>query len=106
MASKPLRQSAKGQECLLRLFPHCVGWLNFDTVVLCHMPTGDGTMGGKGPDTWATYGCHVCHDIVDGRQQSNQITELELQKCISRGIFLTQEKMKDLGLITVKGEKR
>ena len=89
---------------MLRLFPHCIGWINSETVVLCHMPTGDGMMGGKGPDTWAAYGCAACHDIVDGRRQDHQLSEHDIQSQIYRAIFLTQERMKEKGLITVKGE--
>lgn len=102
-----LRQSAKGEECLLRLFPHCVGWENSDSVVLCHMPTGDGKMGGKGPDTWAAYGCSVCHDIIDGRigAGQHQLSRHDIITSMLRGICLTQERMKEKGLITVKGEK-
>lgn len=64
-------------------------------------------MGGKGPDTWAAYGCHACHNIVDGRigAGQHQLSREDINAGIMRGIYLTQESMKAQGLITVKGEK-
>lgn len=100
MKSSKLRASAKGKECLLRMFPHCE-WLS-ETVVLCHLPTGDGTMGGKGPDHWAVYGCRTCHDILDGRKQDHTLSEADIRNCMWRGLYLTQLSMIQNGLITTK----
>lgn len=65
--STPIRKSAKGEECTIRLPMVC----NYDTstTVLCHsnlLEDGKG-MGLKAPDEKAAYGCSACHDVVDGR---------------------------------------
>jgi hypothetical protein len=67
-----LRKLAEGQDCKLR-FPH---YCNRDstTVVLCHLKRGwCGSI--KPPDIVAVYGCSTCHDIVDGRMQTDWTRE-------------------------------
>lgn len=64
----PIRRSARGEECTIRLPMVC----NYDTstTVLCHsnlLEDGKG-MGLKAPDTRAAYGCSACHDVIDGRR--------------------------------------
>lgn len=57
--SKPLRDSAQGQQCTLRL-DGCTG--DASTVVLCHIRRGGSAgMGVKPPDWFAFYGCAHCH---------------------------------------------
>lgn len=66
MKSKTIRNSAKGEECTLRIAGVC----NYDkdTTVLCHVQTEGGKMGGKEDDeASAVYGCSACHDAMDGR---------------------------------------
>lgn len=59
--SKKLRESARGQECLIRS-PQCNG--DPDTTVLCHL--GGGGMGTKHSDLHGAFGCSDCHTLVDG----------------------------------------
>lgn len=63
----PIRKSARGQECTLRIPGVCN--FNTETTVLCHSPylsSGRG-MGLKAPDEDACYGCSACHDMLDRR---------------------------------------
>lgn len=60
--SKKLRDSAKGQDCLIRS-PVCN--FNPETTVLCHM-NGGGT-GTKKSDIFGAFGCSDCHDLCDSR---------------------------------------
>ena len=60
--SKKLRDSARGQDCLIRS-PKCNG--DPETTVLCHL--GGGGMATKQSDYKAAFGCSSCHDLVDGR---------------------------------------
>jgi hypothetical protein len=86
--STPIRKSAKGEECTLR-FPGVCNHRT-DTTVLCHsnaLADGKG-MGLKAPDTAAAYGCHACHDVLDGRAP--------------RPAGMTQETMLDLFRMAVK----
>ena len=65
LVSQLLRDSARGQECTIRLPGIC----NRDpaTTVLCHLP-GGGT-GMKHSDIHAAFACSSCHDEVDRRTQ-------------------------------------
>jgi hypothetical protein len=69
MVSQKLRDSARNQECTLRLPGICQG--GTETTVLCHLPSHIGLkgMGMKVPDWWACFGCHDCHDGIDRRRQ-------------------------------------
>lgn len=63
VASKKLRQSARGQDCTLRIAGVC----NYDpeTVVLCHFPCE--ISASKSTDMSSGFGCSACHDVIDGR---------------------------------------
>jgi len=64
--SKKLRDSARGENCTLRL-PGCL--FNHETVVLAHLPgTGMKGIGMKVPDIFSAYACMHCHDVIDGRK--------------------------------------
>jgi len=63
LVSQLLRNSARGQECTIRLPGIC----NRDpaTTVLCHLPGGGASI--KHPDIFGAFGCLACHDEVDRR---------------------------------------
>ncbi len=63
-----ITKSARGQPCLLRL-DGCVSGGQNDTTVYAHLNTGG--MGQKALDIHGAYMCHSCHDIVDGRVQTD-----------------------------------
>ena len=62
-----IRDSAKGEECHVRLVGICNG--RTDTTVWSHWPgiDGDRGMGIKALDACGAYACVACHDAVDGR---------------------------------------
>lgn len=63
LVSPKLQRSARGQECTLQV----VGVCNFnpDTVVLAHVQTEGGKMGGKCDDFSAVFCCSECHRWLD-----------------------------------------
>lgn len=62
----PLRESARGQQCALRLPGICNG--DPETTVLAHIRRGGvGGMGLKPPDPCGVFACSACHDVMDGR---------------------------------------
>jgi hypothetical protein len=85
MANK-LRQSARGQECQVRLYQICRG--RNDTVILAHLPGGG--VGGKGFDTAASFCCFECHDAIDGRVQTDLYTQDDLTLAHLQGVMRTQ----------------
>lgn len=96
----PIRKSARGEECLIQL--PGADYHDPATTVLCHsnqLAAGKG-MGLKAPDTQAAYGCHYCHDIVDGRRPLPPgLTQEAMLQRFERGIARTQEKLKQKGLM-------
>lgn len=93
-----ITQSARGKECKIRLFPYC----NQDpeTTVFCHAPSAHKGMGVKSPDWWGTYGCSVCHDIVDRRIRVD-LTDYEIDKNFFRAVFEFQAEAHEEGLIVI-----
>jgi hypothetical protein len=95
LISKKLRDSARGQQCTLRL-DGCL--YSPETVVLCHVPgTGMKGTGMKTIDVCAVFGCDNCHSIIDGRKRGEWS-----YKDIVRALAETWVIWLDLGLITYK----
>lgn len=63
MKSNKLRQSARGQDCTMRVVDVCN--YNPETTVLAHINTEGGCMGGKAPDYSAAFMCSACHTWLD-----------------------------------------
>lgn len=64
---QPIRDSARGEECTVRLLGVCNH--NPETTVWSHCPlniAGHG-MGTKSLDVLGCYCCSACHDVADGR---------------------------------------
>ena len=98
LISKKLRNSARNQDCTLRL-----ACCNFDpeTTVLAHLPVNQGGMGMKSPDIFAVFACSSCHDALDGRKPY-QIDKDDLLRALAE----TQMKWFEMGLIKVEGVKQ
>ena len=94
--SKKLRDSARGEECTLRLPGHCNH--NPETSVLCHLPHGGRGMGYKVSDSHAVIACSGCHDALDQRALP-QVSQRELSDSIVRAMAETQEIWREKGLV-------
>jgi hypothetical protein len=95
VCSKVLKDSAKGQNCTLRLT--CCNH-NPETTVLAHLPVGQKGMGMKRPDYLAVFACSDCHDRLDGRTKGG----VE-HKDMLRALGETQGYWVKKGLIKVEG---
>lgn len=102
--SPRLRKSARGQECTLRLPGICVG--GTETTVLCHLPSHIGLKGAgmKVPDWWAVFGCHACHDVIDGRRLAGQANVFA--PYVLDAVQRTWAVWFDLGLLRAAGDDR
>ena len=100
--SKKLRDSARGEQCTLRIPGVCCG--DPETVVLAHPPVANGGMGTKGSDIDGAFACHQCHDVLDGRT-TNTVPLWEVYECFIRGAAETRARMVERGLIKVEGAK-
>lgn len=84
--------------CALQIYPYCNG--NPETTVLCHLNGNRKGMGIKSHDFFGVYGCSDCHDVIDGRRQTDLPKE-EILKCQLRALERTWEQMITDGLITM-----
>tara|TARA_R100000951_G_C2571544_1_gene158910 strand:+ start:51 stop:338 length:288 start_codon:yes stop_codon:yes gene_type:complete len=94
MAKKTIRNSARGEDCSLRL--QCS---SPETVILAHIGRNRG-MAIKCGDHFAVYACSNCHDIIDGRVNSS-FGKLELDGEKLRALEETQGKLINKGLLNV-----
>ena len=69
LKSKALRNSAKGQNCTMRIPGVC----NYDTetTALAHCPLKQKGMALKSSDYWAAFACSDCHDAMDNHRVEN-----------------------------------
>lgn len=88
-----LTESAKGQECQVRIPGVCNR--NPETVVLAHL-NGAG-MGRKAHDIHGAYACSACHDEIDRRTRRVDTDYAKL--CHLEGVIRTQLLMLEAGLI-------
>lgn len=91
-----LRESARGQECLVRLPGVCNR--NPETVVLAHL--GGGGMGMKKKDIHASFCCSSCHDEVDRRTWVFEKDYTELAH--RQGVERTQDYWIENGMVTTR----
>tara|TARA_R110000851_G_C12968055_1_gene555021 strand:- start:42 stop:329 length:288 start_codon:yes stop_codon:yes gene_type:complete len=94
--SKKIRNSARDEDCSLRL-----GTCSSpETVILAHVGRNRG-IGIKCADYFAVYACFNCHDIIDGRVKSD-LTKDEINSEKIRALEETQGKLIDKGLLVIK----
>lgn len=96
--SKKLRDSARGQECTVRVPGVC----NYDpdTTVLAHV--NGGGMGTKHSDMAGAVSCSACHQWLDYGYLKNSDTYTRDSYHLA-GVIETQQRWIDDGLISVKG---
>ena len=96
--SKPVRDSARGEECTLRL-GCCNG--NPETTVFAHIRKfGWAGIAEKPADFLGLYACSACHDAFDGRSRDPWGWE-----DVTRAHGETLLRLYAKGLLTVKGAK-
>ena len=83
-----LRKLAKGRDCEIRVPGHCLP--GNETVVGCHVrQSGISGMSLKSPDLFIAFGCHACHQVVDGQCKS-EFTVEERRLMLLEGMVRTQ----------------
>lgn len=85
--SKKLRESARGQDCNIRIPGICN--FNCETTILAHTGAGAG-MGQKVDDLEGSFCCSSCHDAIDGRTKT-EWTKLELRLMAKEGAERTRK---------------
>ena len=98
-----ITQSARDQECTLRIVGYCNH--NPETTVYAHFPDGTGGSNKLGGDL--ANGCHACstcHDVLDGRI-NHDVTKYDLERYMRIAQRSTLRRLRDMKIIIVKGEK-
>ena len=91
--SKKIKQSARGEECQVRLPGICT--FDNETTVLAHVGTSG--MGTKASDIHGAYCCSACHDEIDRR---TRIMDAETAELFAwHGVARTQNILVNKGLI-------
>jgi len=93
--SKNLRDSARGQQCQVRL---AVCNFNPETTVLAHV--GGAGMALKSDDYQAAFACSSCHDEIDRRTRHFETDYVKLAHL--EGVMRTQRIWFDMGLMAIK----
>lgn len=93
----PIRKSAKGEECQIRIPGVCN--FNPETVVLCHL--GGAGIGIKSLDIFSAYGCNDCHDVVDQRVLS-EFSMPVIKMMFFEAMVRTQVILIGKGLVVIK----
>ena len=94
-APDPMRQSARGQDCQLRLTGIC----NHDpeTTVLCHLRMfGWAGTAQKPADYLAVFACSCCHDALDRRGTKVDVDPWDILRALGNTLIL-QEQMGTYG---------
>lgn len=94
--SKKLRDSARDQDCTLRIPGVCNG--NPETTILAHLPCGQKGIGMKSPDNMAVFACCACHDRLDFRIRGGDIDWRDILRALAE----TQTIWIDKGLMVIK----
>lgn len=88
MKSKKIRESARGEQCSLRVSPQCQ---DGETVVFCHLNSNFRGVGLKSPDLFGVYGCYWCHQLLDANkvEASDQLRALQetMMKVFNKGLI-------------------
>jgi hypothetical protein len=91
MANSKIRQSAKGEECSLRVSDSCTD--EYGSVVACHLNSNYRGVGIKSPDLFVVYACFFCHQLLDKSEVSAEDQLRASQE--------TQMKLLNKGLINI-----
>ena len=91
MKSKKIRDSARGEDCSLRVSSNCQ---DGETVIFAHLNSNYRGTGLKSPDLFGVYACYTCHTALD----SGDVTSTDQLRALQE----TQMKLVSKSLITVK----
>ena len=90
MKSRKIRDSAKFEDCSLRVSPGCQ---DGETVIFAHLNSNYRGTGIKSPDLFGVYSCYWCHQMLDKSEVDYKDQLRALQE--------TQMKLYHKGLIKV-----
>ena len=99
LKSKKITDSAKGEDCTIRIPGVCNH--NPETTVAAHYRmNGMSGAGLKPHDTMIAYACSDCHAVVDGQKKTTADKEY-LRNWHAEGVFKTQQILIEKGLIKI-----
>ena len=89
-------KSARGKPCQIRIPGVCRPAPDNETTVLCHL--NGGGMATKNLSIHGAYGCSSCHDVIDGRVQT-QLGSTNIKLWHHEGVIRTQSIMVKEGVL-------
>jgi hypothetical protein len=98
LKSKKIRDSAKGEQCTLRIPSVCHN--RSDTTVAAHVNSVFKGVGNKSHDIHIIYACSRCHDWLDGRLQADTYVNKKAETL--RALLETQHRLIQKRLIEVR----
>lgn len=99
--SAAIRRAAQGEACTLEIVGVCNG--RTDTTVLAHLPDESHGLSRKADDLSACFGCHACHDVVDGRRAWPAGEERHAEWYKRRAQVRTLRRLVERGIVNIKG---
>lgn len=99
MKSKKIRDSARGEECTLKVIGVCNH--DVDTTVYAHINFLGSAMGAKSPDYMGCYACSSCHDFLDGRANYDHPEREALDYYKGRALALTVGRLIEKGVYKI-----
>jgi len=101
--SKKLRDSARGQECTMRIPAVCTG--DPATTVWAHSNLGIHGKGKgiKATDVMGAYMCFACHAAYDGRIKTIAIEPADMDLMFYQAMSESWLELIDMGIIKVEG---
>lgn len=87
--------AAEGENCTLAIPNICCH--DPKTTVTCHLPDGTGGSNRLTGPLSIAFGCHCCHDAIDGRRRD--ITHEDKEFFMRRGMNRTINRLIERGLV-------
>jgi len=97
--SKKITRSSRGKPCSLNIVGVCN--YNEETTVFAHLPSQSHGIGLKSTDICGCDACSACHDVLDGRVQSDEWKH-HSGFYMLRGLVRTLERLLDEGILCIK----
>ncbi len=98
---KVIMDAAKGEQCTLNMVGVCIH--DPETSVMAHLPDGTGGSNRLTGPLSIAIACYACHGELDSPSNHRQVTELDREFYMRRGLMRTLDRLIDKGLIQVKG---
>jgi hypothetical protein len=96
---RKIMNAARGEQCTLQVVGVCRN--NPETVVACHLPDGSGGSNRLTGPLSIAFGCHDCHQWIDGGYASDETYKDFRDFVMRRGMMRTINRLIEMELIKI-----